>query len=746
MISHSVSLLALVRLLPILVAGTAPVAVQAALEPATLKFPPRPMLADVPRIGLNLGNWSFYGSDQIMSNVLKNPGFEGTLDRMIILTREAAGRYVADDETRLGAADHFWDGARYEVVTGAASGQRGRVVSSLRQGESGYPEYTLDQPAFKIDQHDAIVLTRQTLPKQPSNWWVSPENDDRLHLSTSENRAGSKGRSYLHMSMPDLAQTEIFSFLDSSGAPAGRLLPVKGKWRATFWLKALSGKPSIRISLARGNKRFFEQRFAPGKTWQQYRVDFEGHEVPVTGENASLQFTLSGSGSGTELAVDDVYLGPDTQQSFRPEVVAMLETLRPGYLRDWQSQLADTLENRLAPAGGRMASRFHWDEGAQFHYGLEEFADLCARIGAMPWITLPSTITPGELPLLADFMRRKQAQHHFKRWVVEYGNENWNGLFRPAALTHDDTHAERTLRLFLDLRKRLPDIPFQPLINAQAVWPERSAPEARSATQVRGALAIAPYYFDRLDHSMDDQAILAGLFPGDEARILQGFRKLMPSTPPWLYEYNLHTDKGDAGYAKRERATASMAAGLSLAARALSFYEQGVVNHAVYTLSQIHGLVNGKTSDGSKLMPLWGITRDFAFPTLRPGGLALALMNRAVGGQQFRLDCQPATTRCQQLTGLGYAENGHFSVVLSNKTGQSRMIRLDWPGQQLPQQWWTLGNESQDRNRLWLNNENPVAGKPAPVHIVTQPLQAAGKQLSLLLPPYGLAVITDKSF
>ena len=702
-----------------------------------LSFPTQPMLTDVPRIGLNMGSWSFYGSDQIMSNVLKNPGFEGVIDRMIIQTQEAAGRYIADDEQRLGAVDHFWDGASYDVVTGAAMGLRGRVKSSLRQGESGYPEYTLDQPSFRIAKGDAVVLTRHNLPAQPTNWWVSPENITDTRLSNTDNRPAS-GRSHLRLSMAGLTRTEIFSFLDSSGAPAGRLLVVKGQWRCSLWLKAIRGTPKVQVSLARGGNRYFEQTFAPSKNWQQYQLIFNGQEKPATGDNASLQFTLSATGSGAEVAVDDVYLGANTVEAFRPEVIALLQRLRPGYLRDWQGQLGDTIENRLAAPGKRQASRFHWDDGGGYHYGLDEFVDLCARVGAMPWIIVPSTITPAELPLLANFIRRKQWQHGFHRWVLEYGNENWNGLFRPAAITNDLTHAARTRTLFLGLRKLLPDIPLQPLLNAQSAWPERSKPEVSTAHEIHGALAIAPYYFEKMSHGLDDNGILAGLFPNDEARILAGFRKLSP-VMPWLYEYNLHTNHGDASYKERERATAGVAAGLSLAARALSFYDHGVVNHAVYTLSQIYGLVNEKTADNSKLMPLWGITRDFAFPTMRPSGLALELMNRAIGGRQYRLSCQPVPT-CQQLVTLGFAESGHYSAVLSNKSKTPRMLTLSWPGKQVPTHWLTLGGDS-----LWANNENPVAGKPSPVQIVEKPLRVAGKQVTLQIPAYGLAVITDKS-
>lgn len=56
--------------------------------PVQLKFPNSPTQRDVPRIGLNMGGWTFYGAEQIMSNVLKNPGFEGRIDRIVLQARK----------------------------------------------------------------------------------------------------------------------------------------------------------------------------------------------------------------------------------------------------------------------------------------------------------------------------------------------------------------------------------------------------------------------------------------------------------------------------------------------------------------------------------------------------------------------------------------------------------------------------------------------------------------------------------
>lgn len=710
-------------------------------ELARLSFPDKPALMNTPRLGLNLGSWTAYGSEQIMSNVLKNPGFEGTIDRILIQTHSSSLNNIEDDDPWQGASDHFWDNANFEVLTGRAIGSHGRVTSSLRRDNNNLPQYTLDRTLPDLNTGDAIVLSRSQLPSKPANWWVAKDNEPFVSLSSKDLRPGSPGQSSLRLSMKTGARTEIYSFLDTMGAPYGRLMPVHGKWRFSIWLKAINGTSDVRLSLYRGHTRLFEQVVIPSQIWHEYRVDFSANEAATSGENPSLQLTISAGGIGAEVAVDDAYLGPDTTQAFRPEVISMLKQLQPGYLRDWQGQLGDTMSNRLASPWQRQTSRYHWQEDGNFLYGLDEFVNLCSQVHAMPWIIIPSTITDTELPLLSDFIRKQQARYQFTRWVLEFGNENWNPLFRPAALVNDTTHAIRTQRIFSLLGNSLSGIPTQFLINIQPANAGRSMPEAHTAHITGAALAVAPYYFRSLNTGATDEQVLQELFPDDEERFLQQFKSL-DTAPLWLYEYNLHTDGGNAGFAERQRATAGLASGISLANRALAFYRQGVVNHAIYTMSQIAGFVREKPVDGTRLMPLWGITRDFAYPTLRPTGLALALLNKGIGGAMYILSCQGIpTVACQHLSALGFVNSqGQTSVVLSNSSGSARILNIVWPGSMpLPKVWQTLGAAS-----LWSNNENPVNNQPADVKIVRQPLILVGRTLSLKIPGYGIAVITEQ--
>lgn len=705
-----------------------------------LSFPASPTQRDVPRVGLNMGGWTFYGAEQIMSNVLKNPGFEGRIDRIVLQAREPDLRFVEDDNQWVGSADHFWDGADFEVVTGLGRGLKGKVVESQERGDNDYPQYLLDRVARNVHAGDAIVLTRRETPVKPPNWWVSPPNAAYLSLITGKVRPGSPGKSMLRMAVRPGDRTEIYSFLDSSGAPAGSLMPVNGKWRFSIWLKAVAGKPDLRFSFKRGTFRFFEQTVQVGRDWQQYTVDFTGSELPSTETRESLQVTLSAGGDNAVVALDDLSLGPAVATAFRPEVISMLKRLKPGYLRDWQGQLGDTIANRIAPPWQRQNTRYHWSEDGHYLFGLDEFVELCAQVESMPWVIIPSTVTDRELPALAEFMVRKQRLHRFKRWVLEFGNENWNPLFRPGALVNDATHAERAQRVFSLLQNKLAGQPVQYLINIQPANPGRSGPEAEAARISGAALTTAPYYFREMDTQASDAQILAGLFPQDEKPFLQEFKSLS-AKPLWLYEYNLHTDGGNAGFDERTRAITGLASGNSLAARALAFYDNDVTHHAVYSLSQIYGFAREKPVDGSRLVPLWGVTRDFAFPTMRPTGLAIELMNRAIGGDMYRLDCTAsASASCQSLISLGFINAAkQVSLVVSNPTGETRNLSIAWPGKTLPARWQTL-----DASSLWVNNESPVAGRADPVQIASKPLASAGGKLVLQLPPYAVGVISEK--
>jgi hypothetical protein len=105
-----------------------------------------PILADTPRIGLNLGQWTTWGAEQLSRNILKNPGFEGIIDRALVRASDIHRHGFSDDESWLARADGFWAGAGFEVLTGAAVGQTGQILDSIASNARGRPEYRVASP------------------------------------------------------------------------------------------------------------------------------------------------------------------------------------------------------------------------------------------------------------------------------------------------------------------------------------------------------------------------------------------------------------------------------------------------------------------------------------------------------------------------------------------------------------------------------------------------------------------------
>ena len=68
-----------------------------ASEPVNIEVLPDIQTPNVPRIGLNLGERSIFGGAQLIRNILLNPGFEGQIDRTVIIVAHATDQGFDDD-------------------------------------------------------------------------------------------------------------------------------------------------------------------------------------------------------------------------------------------------------------------------------------------------------------------------------------------------------------------------------------------------------------------------------------------------------------------------------------------------------------------------------------------------------------------------------------------------------------------------------------------------------------------------
>jgi hypothetical protein len=268
--------------------------------------------------------------------------------------------------------------------------------------------------------------------------------------------------------------------------------------------------------------------------------------------------------------------------------------------------------------------------------------------------------------LLAAAARR----HGFDEILVEFGNENWNELFRPAGFMAVATHAAVADRAFAQLRAGAGSYAgIVPVVNAQFVnatsW-RTLASLSREAQRV----AVAPYFLYRLDQGSAAQAVAAS-FDDAVAPLRQGM-----AAPAALgkriavYEVNFHTTQGSASPELRDLAVAGAHGGAALARQLLGGLLAGVREQAVYTLAGF----DAYTAD-RKLVRLWGVTRDLAPGRLRPTGLALTMLNGAIDGDAHAALCGGSSAACGNVTAAYFQRPRQQQLAVASRDTRTLRIR-----------------------------------------------------------------------
>lgn len=707
-------------------------------EAAALHFQvdERVAVPEMKRVGLNLGSWTAWGAEQLCANVLKNPGFEGMIDRAIVIVGRAVPGRFSDDAGWLGRADGFWAGASYEVLSGRSAGRRGRLIDSHRTGEEKLPEYIAEDGTLLLGVGDVVSLTLISDEKLPALWWVPEQSAGLIAVERNDRRPGSTGARSLALTPTAGRAAEIISYLDAISERAGKMLPVAGAWRLTFWSRAPSGGAQLYVEFGRASAPLFlSKTVTVGRGWTKTTLDFEARD---DGPAGLLGLRLQAGAGGGRLLLDDVELEPAQAKPFpfRKEVVELLRRLRPGYLRDWQGQLGDTLANRLVNSFARRTARARpeADEKAEFHYSLPDFLSLCKLVGANPWVIIPPAFTQDELKGLGRFLAARQKTDGFEEIVLEFGNENWNPLFRPGAIPDARAHGEAAQRAFVGIREGAGGhVPLKLVVNGQHANPEAALAFLRQ-TPSADVLAVAPYFFTSMRASVGLDENLAALFAGDGGR-LRGISEAVGATGKELavYEVNLHTTGGDATASKREPLTAGAAAGSALAKTLLDSMSLGARRQCVYAFAGYDAFAD----DGKKLVKLWGVTRDLGETRrLRPQGLALMLINRAVGGDLYAYHMVDSVGDERVSLGV-FRPEGMWTAAVASAASVARQISITFPADE--------SETPRTMRLLLLDAPSPTSTNEdrEEVRIKEETVTVEHGTATFNLPAYGMAVLVS---
>ena len=693
---------------------------------ATLSVGSTAQTTNVSRIGINLGNWTLYGAEQFSSNVIMNPGFEPTIDRTIVIVQDVSGSGFSDNAAWLARPNGFWNGASFQVLTGNWAGTTGTIASSLATGSDGLPWFTTAGPAPALATGDAVSVTQTQTSGEPASWWIQAPSQGYVAINTSDHRPGSPGSSVAELTLQSGQPTEIISFLDSTGV--GKFLLVNGSWQLSFWARSTSGNPNLTVTFERlGQSPFAQQTVTLTPAWTQTVINFTASD---TGPISPLMLQFSAAGvAGSAVRLDDVQLGRTSDLlagGFRAEVIGALQNLHPGYLRDWQFQSGDTLHNRLANAFGRGPSRWVPDSAnnmQNFLYSLPDFLALCAQLKAQPWIVVPTTFYDSEFTALGHYLAQAQSTYNFREIVVEFGDENWNGVFRSASIGDAARMGQAANRAFTLLRAAAgASVPLHLDVNGQFVNIGVGQQAITNAPQA-DAVDVAPYYFYSLDSTTPQStAISQMLDESDEPSLIS---QLAAWTQPLgksidIYEVNASTVQGNAPQSQRDPIVAGAVSGTALASRLLTGLLSGVNRQCAFDLAQY----DMSTSNG--MTALWGIAHDLTASTnFRPTGLAVQMLNTAMSGDFYPVTVSGASG----LTAAAFWSTAGWSLALTSSNSSPVTVTIALPG----------GGTAPTR-ALLLSAPTPTStNESGPQVGIAQ--AALGSNLTLTVPAYGLAVL-----
>jgi hypothetical protein len=677
------------------------------------------ILSGVTRLGVNLGEQNFYDSGQMLRNLLaRNPDFAPITYRSIFHCQTGGQAHCVDTQLGIQFPADFWNGARYEVLEGAAAGERGTVMAS-GAGAGGYA-LRLDAGGKAIGAGDWLAVEKEFPGDPVAGWWPTVRGGARLEAERADLPPGTPVHQALHIEASSAGQSaDVNSYFDSTAGKT--FVRLQGRYQLRFLAKSATGSTVLHVHVGRlapGLRRYLDTDVVLPRAWAGFSLEFDANEVNLPPGAMEVGFSVKG---GSAL-LDDVHLeqtggDPANWTAFRDEVVETLKELRPGVLRLMESDagLGSTVDNLLAPpmARERAGYRLWFKAAGDIPIGIPEFLELCREVGAEPWIVAPTAMSLDETRKLADYLagtaatpggalrasqgRREPWTDAFRTIHIELGNETWNGDYRGESIEDPVAYGRRANVVFAAFRAAAGPAAgkFDLVVGTHAYGPGRNS-ALLAAAPLANSLAFAPYLMRSVTEWVNDDQLYGALLAQPEEMSREGIVAAAVAAAGGrqlaVYEVNLHTTGGDAPQAVLDRFTPSGAAGLAVAGHMLRMMrDHGVRDEMLFSLPQYQfGRSDGKT------VRLWGSVVEMgANGRKRPQFLAESLANLALRGDMVRVEVmgenpthdQPPGNDgvnlrgAHELDAYGFQDGKwHGLIVFNYGLHRARRVDVDAPG------------------------------------------------------------------
>ncbi len=733
----------------------------------------------VTRLGINLGDQTYWDSGQMMKNlVFRNPGFEGMVYRSILTCGTVTANSCMDTNQWSGQPTGFWTGGSYEVLSGTSMGVTGTVVSSTKNPNScnNCGQIVVFDKNLSLAAKDYVVV-RNTFPgNAQAGWWPSTSGGGTLSTDLTDLSPETPGKQALSMNAAGAGQSAgVTSWYDTWSGMS--FVQLNGAFQVTFRAKGIGGSNRLQVSVQRlmsGLPVYLNQTVTLTNAWQDYTLTFTAAETGSAYGNVGLTFTASGA----SVLLDDVSLtqtnsNPANITAFRDGVVDALVALKPGTIRMMASyaQIGAELQDQIAPPFARYREGYSTTspEVDDIPYGVQEFLQLCAYVGADPWITIPTATTPQEMTAFIEYLNGTGADPNsalriargqtapwtsvFHKIHLELGNETWNTGSFPGETMFYTPYPVWANQVFGAARST-PGYVASQFDLVLGGWAGSSwyTSQILAVSTQHDSIDIAPYLlYSANNDTMPNlfQALFAEpeMFDNSGGEVFSAWQAANSAKVPTafnIYEVNLGTMVGNVTQAELNQLTPSVGAGIATADHMLQMMRLGAATQNMFALPQYEF---GRSDRSS--VRLWGAVVDMGNTNRkRPQYLAEQLANSAIFGNMLQTTQtglnptwnQPlASDKVQlaaahQIQSFAFTNGSQSSVVLFN-LALTTPLPVTFSGSIAPA--GTVEISQLTSTTITDNNETSSA-----VQTTSNTLSSFNPATPLLLPPFSMTVLT----
>lgn len=639
-------------------------------------------VANVKKLGINVGGHDRWGASKILKNQLPNPGFEPGIFATVWLagTGSTSNLFVPRDwNTSSGNQPAgFWDGAEYEIVYGPGAGASGAIQSFTHNGA----DYNFDLGSngnIALNERD-VMFTRRTFTGAQGMHGGTGTADTSNPYSGVQSLRLSPGENF------DYVQDTSWRDGDQS---SHKLIVVEGDWRIRLKARAANAGDQVQVRLYRDggapyNPTFMNQTFNLTGSWATYTFDqtvAAGTDQtpdpwPTGTYRPALIFAIDvPAGNAGNIWIDEVELyrvdDATNPTEFSDRFVQRLIDYDPGVLRWWAGQLGETLDNMTQPWHLRRTVGYKPSSTTPggWNYGAHDFLELCQHVGAEPWIVMPPTASQQDLLNFMEYLggtsgtyaTRRSSQGQAAPWTsvfdtihLEWGNELWGAgtpgdPFGGASVNGGvrlGTLADRAFA-FMKGSPHYNASAFNFIIGGQAGYSGRQQ-EIEANADDHNSTALAPY-FGELNNFGTNAEMYGPLFAkpfydalNPNGRMYQSKQHLLTGgngTALSIYEINYHTTSIISGLPTSLRnefvagASGAIALPLNMLVNLVELEAREQCAFLACGYAFRFDTSGGWPPQQDQFVHVWGMLRDlYHYDIRRPTWLGVELSNKAIMG------------------------------------------------------------------------------------------------------------------